>query len=86
MLVRITVAIVSFTLFVWLSPQIYYAYYRMIIPDLPSQWVIGRSPEAGAVVTLLSFTGPATLSAHARGVLGWCLLATVLIARGVRHR
>ncbi|QPH54977.1 hypothetical protein [Pontivivens ytuae] len=81
MLLRLTVAILSFALFVWFSPQIYYAYYRLIIPGLPPQWVIGWYPEAGAVVTLLSFTGSTTLSAHAKGVLGWCLVATVLIAR-----
>ena len=39
--IRITTALAIYWLFVWLSPQIYYAYYRMIIDGLPQQWVIG---------------------------------------------
>ncbi|GMG81127.1 hypothetical protein LNKW23_03390 [Paralimibaculum aggregatum] len=71
---RLAVALLVFWGFEWLSPQGYYAYYRAVIPGLPAQWVIGRPPGPGQVAEILGFAGPATLSAHARGLLGWALL------------
>lgn len=71
---RIGSAYLAFWLFVWLSPQVYYQYYRLIFEGLPAQWITGW-PELGEAARLLTFTGPATLSAHGQGVLGWALLA-----------
>ena len=72
-------ALVIFWLFVWTSPQVYYQYYRLIIPDLPLQWVIW--PPASPLVALdyLFFLGPQNLSAHSQGLLGWSLLAAPFI-------
>ena len=63
-----------FFLFVWLSPQLYYTYYRMIIPGLPLQRVIPW-PDLMEPVALLTFTAGESLSAHGRGILGWAMLA-----------
>ena len=72
----LAVAVVLFWAFDWLSPQAYYAYYRAIIDGLPAQWVVGWPPPGlGRVLRLLTFTGPADLSTHGRGLLGWALLA-----------
>ena len=70
---RLGAAYLGFWLFVWLSPQVYYQYYRLIFDGLPVQWVVGR-PELGEAMRLLTFTGPANLSAHGQGVLGWAML------------
>lgn len=72
---RIAIWAVLFFLFVWLSPQVYYAYYRMIIPGLPLQWVI-HWPDVLEPVALLTFTAGDTLSAHGRGILGWAMLVS----------
>ena len=72
---RILAALILFWLFVWVSPQIYYMYYRMIIPDLPLQWVIWPPESPLVPIQYLFFSGPHTLSAHGQGLLGWSLIA-----------
>ena len=64
-----------FAAFVWLSPQVYYTYYIAIFDDLPWQIVIVRPPGISDLVSLVSFSGRHTLSAHGQGVLFWCMLA-----------
>ncbi|MDH3667381.1 MAG: hypothetical protein OEN23_10680 [Paracoccaceae bacterium] len=71
---RLVWALGLFWAFLWLSPQIYYAYYWLIFPDLPVQWVIRWPPGPAWVGRLLAFQGPATLSAHGQGALGWALI------------
>ena len=71
---RVVIWGLLFFLFVWLSPQLYYTYYRMIIPGLPLQWVIPW-PDLMEPVALLTFTAGESLSAHGRGILGWAMLA-----------
>lgn len=78
---RIAIAVAAFHVFLWLSPQVYYGYYRLIIDGLPRQSVIGAPPSPGALIALLGFQGPGTLSAHGQGVLGWALLAVAIVAR-----
>ena len=79
--IAIPAALAMFWAFVWLSPQVYYTYYRMIIPDLPLQWVIWPPPGIGEALSMLIFQGPQNLSAHSQGLLGWCLVAVPLLAR-----
>ena len=67
-------ALSAFWVFLWLSPQIYYFYYQIILDDLPSQMVIGQPPTPTVLMDLLFFRDPATLSGHAKGVLGWTLI------------
>ncbi len=71
---RIVAALAVFWIFLWLSPQIYYFLYQVVLDDLPRQIVIGRPPAPLASIELLSFSGPATLAGHAKGVLGWALI------------
>ena len=74
---RIAIWALLFFLFVWLSPQVYYTYYRMIIPDLPLQWVI-RWPDVPETLALMAFMAGDSLSAHGKGVLGWAMLAAAV--------
>ena len=71
---RLALAAGLFWAFLWLSPQVYYAYYQLIFDGLPVQIVIGWPPGAETVLRRLAFAGPATLAAHGQGVLGWVLL------------
>ncbi len=71
---RMIATVAVFWVFLWLSPQIYYFYYQIILDDLPWQIVIGGPPSPMALIDLLLFIGPATLAGHAKGVLGWTLL------------
>ena len=75
---RLVAAVVLLWLFLWLSPQVYYAYYQLIFDGLPVQIVIGWPPGAEAVLRRLVFAGPATLSAHGQGVLGWVLVVVAV--------
>ena len=79
--VRLAGALVAFWLFVWVSPQVYYTYYRMIIPDLPLQWVIWPPAAPQDAAALMTFQGPHSLSAHSQGLLGWALVVLALVAR-----
>ncbi|MEM1161662.1 MAG: hypothetical protein AAGJ28_12065 [Pseudomonadota bacterium] len=73
-MVRLSGALILFWVFVWASPQIYYQYYILIIPDLPWQWVIWPPASPLDAFELLLFQGPQNLSAHSQGLLGWSLL------------
>lgn len=76
---RVLAALIAFWLFVWVSPQVYYQYYRLIIDGLPAQWVIWPPRWPGEAVRLLTFTGPANLSAHSQGILGWAMICVACI-------
>lgn len=71
---RLVAAALLFWAFLWLAPQVYYAYYQIIFHGLPIQLVLGWPPAPEMVVRRLIFSGPATLGAHAQGVLGWALV------------
>ena len=72
---KISGALFVFWLFVWVSPQIYYMYYRSIIDDLPLQWVIWPVESPKIALDYLIFQGPQNLSAHSQGLMGWALIA-----------
>ena len=76
--VRLIGALTLLWLFVWLSPQVYYLYYRFLIPDLPLQWVLKTPTNPVDVARLLIFQGRETLSDHGKAVLGWALLASAI--------
>lgn len=76
---RVALALVGFWFFVWLSPQVYYQYYRLIIDGLPAQWVVWPPRWPAEAAQLLIFQGPANLSAHGQGVLGWLMICVALV-------
>lgn len=76
--VRGAVALVLFWAFVWLSPQIYYAYYLLIFDGLPVQIVVKSPPGPGFIVQMLGFQGQASLSAHGQALLGWMIIIALL--------
>lgn len=77
---RVSIAILFLWLFVWLSPQIYYLYYLVIIGDLPWQNVISAPPSLGDLAHMLSFQSPNSLSRHAKAALGWVLMFVAAIS------
>ena len=78
---RIVVGLALFFGFVWLSPQIYYQYYRMIIDGLSAQFVIGWPDRMGHIFRLLTFQSDSNLSAHSQGLLGWALVIVAVLRR-----
>lgn len=70
-------ACVALWAFVWLSPQIYYAYYRILIDGLPAQIVVKAPPGVVDVVRLYGFASAGTLSGLGQSLLGWALLIAV---------
>ncbi|RLJ41403.1 hypothetical protein BCF46_3196 [Litoreibacter meonggei] len=81
LVLRLAIGIVLFFGFVWLSPQIYYQYYRLIIDGLPAQFVVGWPLGPLHVVRLLTFQFDANLSAHSQGLLGWALIIVAALRR-----
>ena len=79
LILRLAPWLAAFTAFLALSPQVYYTYYRAIIPGLPLQWVIAW-PDPLEALRLLAFVDRPTLSAHGRGILGWLMLIAALVA------
>ena len=77
-------AVLLFFLFVWLSPQLYYFYYMTLFEGLPWQSVIKVPPSPVKLLKLLVFQDEATLSAHGKGLLAWCLLLTAAFGKKAR--
>jgi hypothetical protein len=71
---RIVTAMVFLWAFIWLSPQIYYLYYIFLFEGLPLQNVIHQPPNAQEILSIMTFTSDAWLSAHAKAVLGWAMI------------
>ena len=78
---RVVIALLVVWVFVWVSPQGYYAYYRMIFEDLPPRLVIPEVPTPWDMIGHMTFTGRATLSSHTKGILGWMLVGLALLRR-----
>ena len=78
---RVLLALFLWYAFLWLSPQIYYQYYRLIFEGLPQQSVIQRHPDHHDIIWTLTFQAGATLSAYSQGILGWAMIAAAAIRR-----
>lgn len=72
---RMLAGLAVFWVFLWLTPQIYYFYYQIILDDLPWQIIVSLPLSPDAVLDRYLFRGPATLSNHAKGALAWALIA-----------
>ena len=75
---RLAVGLVLVFMFEWLSPQIYYTYYILLL-DVPWQSVVRAPPSPRSLLRLLVLGENANLSFHARAVLGWAILLLALI-------
>ena len=67
-------ALLVFWLFIWLSPQGYYAYYIAIIESLIWHNVIDWPPAPSDLILLVTFTGARTLAEISQGILAWLLI------------
>ncbi|UWQ92203.1 hypothetical protein K3727_05225 [Rhodobacteraceae bacterium M382] len=72
--VRLLFAIAAFWLFVWLSPQVYYLFYLLVISGLPMQIVVQTPPGLSDLGQVLLFQSGLNLSAHGQAILGWSLI------------
>lgn len=80
---RLSLALVFFWVFVWLSPQAFYLYYTAVLEHLPLHNVVQSPPGPGDIFSLLSFTAKSDLSHHAQGLLGWGLIALACLGERV---
>lgn len=72
------IAVILFFAFVWLSPQVYYAYYLTLF-ELEWGRVIQQPPTPLFLAKLLLFSERANLSFHSQGMLGWGLILVSLM-------
>ena len=64
---------------VWfLSPQLFYIYYRLIFADLPLQWVIGASAQVDRFALALTLQPGSSLAATATGLYFWLLVSLTI--------
>lgn len=70
---------ITFWLFLWLSPQIYYIYYTFIMNGLPAQIVIKHPLNVPDLIEILLFERRPTLADHGRGILGWLMMAFAIV-------
>ncbi|NKB54334.1 MAG: hypothetical protein GKR97_19345 [Rhizobiaceae bacterium] len=79
LVIRLLLAMIAFSVFVWLSPQLYYLYYLVLFEDLPWQFVIAAPPSPSELGGQLLFQERHNLSYHSRGVLGWIMVVMALL-------
>lgn len=71
---RLALGVGSLWAFAWLSPQVYYLYYQVVLDGLPWQIVVKAPPGPAEIIRLLGFSARPTLSDHGKGLLGWALI------------
>ncbi len=57
-----------------LSPQVYYSYYRLIVPDLPAQWQLPGWAVSESPLRQAYLAPGASLADHLVGLTFWSLL------------
>ena len=77
---RLSIGLLAFFSFEWLSPQLYYTYYIFLL-EVPWQLVIHQPPTPFGLTKLLTFSEHSNLSYHSRGLLGWAIIFTALAAK-----
>lgn len=70
----------------FVSPQIFYSYYRLIFENLPQQWVIGSSAQLDRFVVALLFEGNISLADSAAGLYFWMLLSLTVFVHAAAWR
>jgi len=81
----IALRVLGFAALITCAPQIYYAYYRLIIPGLPAQWVI-RWPDMSTWATLLTFAPDGRLAEHLISATLWGLIVAAIWWNGPKGR
>lgn len=78
---RISVALLDclvsmglFGVFFSASPQIYYTFYRVLIPDLPQQIVIKSLYDLDKLILIAQLPVSGTLSQHLSGIVFWAIV------------
>ncbi|MEJ6403641.1 hypothetical protein [Yoonia sp. 2307UL14-13] len=56
-----------------LSPQAFYAFYQLIIPDLPAQWVIDTAFDTGRIRHIVHIGPDGSMSDHLAGIGFWAV-------------
>lgn len=56
------------------GPQVFYTFYRIIIPDLPAQWVIDTAFDTTRVLKVARVNADGSMSDHLAGVTLWAIL------------
>lgn len=67
-----------FAVFYSVAPQLYYEYYRIIIPGLPDQWVVQSRFDPSRLITALSLPSTGRLAELAAGLVFWTVLIVSL--------
>lgn len=86
LIANLNVTLTGYAVCFILSPQVFYSYYQMIIPGLPTQWVVradyGLSDLAGA----LQLRSNSNLAMSAAGAFFWTLAGLTISVHAIAWR
>jgi len=82
----IVVTAILFTVCYSLLPQLFYQFYRLIIPGLPNQWVVRAWIDLPRLWSALSMASSGRLAELAAGLVFWTLVLTTLWFHAVEYR
>ncbi len=77
-LADVLASLVLLALAVGLAPQLYYAYYRIVIPGLPAQWVVREWFDWQTLLRVAALSPDASLSDHLTGITFWVVMLMAL--------
>jgi len=80
-LISIVLALLLCAIALLVVPQLHYQYYRLILPDLPMQWVPLGDLSSATLWQYLLLSADATTTVHAKGATVWvCVFGSALVA------
>jgi len=80
-LISIVLALLLCAIALLVVPQLHYQYYRLILSDLPAQWVPLGDLSGATLWQYLLLSADATTTVHAKGATVWvCVCASALLA------
>lgn len=75
---NLLVVAIGFWMVLSVAPQLYYGYYRTVMPGLPGQWVVHHPLPLGDYLRLYAFPGRGPMADHFAALAAWVLLLNTL--------
>lgn len=77
-LIDLALGLALFAVIYSVSPQVFYAFYRLIIPGLPQQWVIDGAFDVTRLAAIARIGAEGSLSDDLAGVTLWAIVPLTL--------
>lgn len=71
---------------IWVLPQVFYGFYRILIPSLPQQIVIKPAPDFERLVDIMRLQSDGSLSQHLTGITFYAVILFTAFLHGHNKR